>query len=165
MRLIFILAVNAILTGCMAALPPIAYQEGITKKQANNEIVDCSVTAAQKVPVNKGVYTTPSYTTPVRCLNSFGAITCSGGQTVGGNMVSYDANAQLRERVYVQCMENKGYQFIDYKVCPKDIQKKHNQKLALEGNNLNAKLISPFNNSCAYLSNQTTFTVDLTAYK
>ena len=146
----------------MAAPPAIPYQEGKTKKQANNDWLDCNVAAAQKVPVNTGVYTTPRYTTPLNCNTSFGNTTCTGGQTYGGNVASYDANARLREQVTIQCLQNKGYQIVNYEVCPKDVQKRHKEKLALEGTNLNVKLVAPSANSCAYIQNQTTILVDLT---
>ena len=165
MRLLILMAVTSILTGCMAAVPPVPYQEGRTKKQANNDWLDCTVSATQKVPVNTGIYTTPRYTTPLNCNTSFGNTTCTGGQTYGGNVASYDANARLREQVTIQCLQNKGYQIVNYEPCSRDVQKKHEQKLALEGTpNPNAKLISPFGNSCAYLHNQTTVLVDLAKF-
>lgn len=162
MRLIILLAVASILTGCMAALSPVPYQEGKTAKQSNNDLLDCNVSATQKVPVNTGVYTTPRYTTPLNCNTSLGNTTCTGGQTYGGNVGSYDSNARLRQQVTIQCLENKGYAMVNYKPCPNDVKKKHKQKLSGSVGTLDYQLISPYNNSCAYIDNQRTILVDLT---
>ena len=146
----------------MSVLPPIPYQKGKTLKQANNDILDCQVAALQKVPSNTAVYTTPKYTTPVECSESFGSVSCTGGQTTGGNVVSYDANTQLRQRVTEQCMDNRGYKIVDYAICPRDAQKKMNKKIAQEGEDLDQKMIPPSENSCAYVHKQKTIVLDLT---
>ena len=92
-----------------------------TKGQKAKDLLDCAVKASQAVPTNNRIATTPTYTTPVAC-NTYGAVStyggfgsysgntyCTGGQTYGGQNYSYDANAELRNKVENQCMVEKGY--------------------------------------------------------
>lgn len=88
--------------------------EPTTKEQKAKDLLHCSVKAAQTVPTNTKVETTPRYTTPVSCSSytSYGGYIdtdCTGGQTYGGQTYSYDANATLRDKVYSQCMIDRGY--------------------------------------------------------
>ena len=107
----------ALLSGCGGQKYNDAYAykiEPTTKGQKAKDLLDCSVQAAQAVPTNTKVETTPRYTTPVSCSSytSYGGYVdtdCTGGQTYGGQTYSYDANATLREKVRLQCMADRGY--------------------------------------------------------
>ena len=92
-----------------------------TKGQKAKDLLDCGVKASQAVPTDNRIASTPTYTTPVSC-NTYGTVStyggfgsyggntyCTGGQTYGGQTYSYDANAGLRDKVYTQCMAEKGY--------------------------------------------------------
>ena len=89
-----------------------------TKQQKAKHLVECATLAANKVPVSTQVGVTPRYTSPVYCntygnVSSFGSVNastnCTGGNTIGGNAYSYDANAELRIEIQDQCMAEKGY--------------------------------------------------------
>ena len=84
----------------------------VTFTKKAKDMLDCEVKAAQSIPSRTQAYTTPSFTTPVSCYG----YTCYGGQTIGGNTVMYDANNDLRDRVYNQCMEDKGYLRTSYPI-------------------------------------------------
>jgi len=111
-----------LLTGCQAATNSVyKYRDKPTTKfQKAEALLSCEVSAAKEIPVSNQTSTTPTfrtptYTTPVSCYTSYGGYTsCSGGQTTGGqtfggNLVTQDANLDLRGRVYEQCLVEKGY--------------------------------------------------------
>ena len=100
-----------LLAGCMTPAPLRYYLKTGSNSLTHNEAqLECEVAAAQSVPVSNQVSTTPTFTTPVTCSPGFGgSVTCNGGQTFGGNVVTHDANLDLRVRLESQCMANKGY--------------------------------------------------------
>lgn len=100
-----------LLAGCMTPEPmPFYLKTGSTPIQHNEAQLECEVTAAQSVPVSNQISTTPTFTTPISCSPGYGGyVTCSGGQKLGGNVVTNDANLDLRVRLETQCMANKGY--------------------------------------------------------
>lgn len=118
-----IIAASAIsitaVTGCMET--SMWYREGVSPMKVNSDSTDCQVAAAQRVPVNSQLGQTPVYYTPVQtqCYGYGSSVSCTqtGGQSYGGNVYSYDANAGLRSRVTQQCMMNKGYQLINIRKC------------------------------------------------
>lgn len=98
------------------------YKSGITPAQTEKAVTDCQIEAAQRVPQQMVVQTTPTYTTPVQTqCNQIGTQTfcnSTGGGTSGGQTYSTDANTGLRIRAYGQCMAGKGYQFVNIPPCP-----------------------------------------------
>ena len=125
------------LMGCVAAQTPYEqyqagvplraypYKAGVSFARIDSDRTDCQIEAAQRVPQNIVVSTTPSYSTPVQTTcNQIGTQTfCNqtGGQTYGGQTTSSDANAGLRVRAYGQCMANKNYRFVDIPACPQGV--------------------------------------------
>lgn len=124
MRKAFVVGIVAVglLAGCQVATNSgYMYRDKPTTKSKKAEaMLSCEVFATKEVPVSNQTSTTPTfrtptYTTPVSCYTGYGGYTsCSGGQTTGGqtfggNLVTKDANLDLRNRVYNQCMVNKGY--------------------------------------------------------
>ena len=102
-----------------------AYKTGASFSSTNNDITNCQVEAAQRVPQQQVVQTTPSYTTNTQTFcNRIGTQTLcntTGGQTIGGNTYSTDANAGLRSRVFYQCMANKNYRYVNIPPCPEGV--------------------------------------------
>lgn len=98
-------------------------KSGVTIDRYNDDILNCEVEAANRVPQNMSVGTTPVYRTPVRthCYSTgYGGVNCTqtGGQTYGGHAYSYDANAGLRVRAQQQCLERLGYRVATIPKCP-----------------------------------------------
>ena len=107
------------------------YKPGATNAEKASDYVDCAVEAANQVPVNSQIGTTPVYHAPtqtspmitscsgfgygVNCMTTGGQTT--GGQTYGGQVYSYDTNASLRVDVAKQCMMRKGYSFTPATIC------------------------------------------------
>ena len=99
-----------------------AYKAGATEARQQRDITDCQISAAQRVPQNLSVQTTPTYTSPTQTYcNRIGTQTfcnTTGGNTYGGQTYTTDTNAGLRVRAYGQCMVDKGYRFVNIPPCP-----------------------------------------------
>ena len=120
-KLLLTLGLSLVLAGCGVQQYNSHYGYRIkptTKQQKAKHLVECATLAANKVPVSTQVGVTPRYTSPVYCntygnVSSFGSVNastnCTGGNTIGGNAYSYDANAELRNEIHNQCMAEKGY--------------------------------------------------------
>jgi hypothetical protein len=102
-----------------------AYKTGGSGAAANNDITNCQVEAAQRVPQRQVSRTTASYTTPVQTsCNTIGTQTfcnSSGGDTIGGDNYTVDVNAGLRSKVFYQCMANKNYRYVNLPPCPNGV--------------------------------------------
>lgn len=107
------------------------YKAGVGWAQIDLDKTNCEIEAAQRVPQNIVLQTTPIVTTPTQVYcNQIGTQTfcnSTGGQTFGGQTTSSDANAGLRLRAYGQCMARNGYRFVDIPVCPagSDLSSQH----------------------------------------
>ena len=112
-----------------------AYKAGVGWAEIDRDKINCEIEAAQRVPQNIVVQTSPSYTTPTQTYcNQVGTQTIcntTGGQTYGGQTTSTDANAGLRSRAYAQCMAQKNYRFVDIPACPTgtDLSSQHNETI------------------------------------
>jgi hypothetical protein len=110
-----------------------AYKAGVGWNQIDRDKTDCEIEAAQRVPQNIVVRSSPTYTTPTQTsCNQIGTQTfcnTTGGQIYGGQTTSSDANAGLRMRAYGQCMAQRGYRFVDIPACPPgtDLSSQHNE--------------------------------------
>lgn len=111
------------------------YKAGESFASLANDKTNCEIEAAQRVPQNIVVQTSPSYTTDTQTYcNQIGTQTLcntTGGQTYGGQTTSTDTNAGLRLRAYGQCMSQKGYRFVDIPACPAgtDLSSQHNEEV------------------------------------
>ncbi|SEJ64006.1 hypothetical protein SAMN05421762_2010 [Pseudooceanicola nitratireducens] len=122
---------------CVPTAHSIYWKSGKTYQQRQNDFTNCEVEAVRKVPVAQAVgvtpvYHTPAYTTPIQtsCYGTGYYASCTstggqvyGGQTYGGDVYTYDANSDLRDRVAMQCMSNRGYQKITVPVCDAEQKK------------------------------------------
>ncbi|MCW3781380.1 hypothetical protein [Defluviimonas salinarum] len=123
--------------GCQPTSQSEYWKDGGSVARRQNDYTNCEVDAVNKVPTAMKVGTTPTYTTPtyvtpsstscygygysVNCYTTGGNVT--GGQTYGGQVYSYDANLDLRKRVFGQCMANAGYTQITVPTCTKEQEK------------------------------------------
>lgn len=97
-------------------------KQGVTVDRLKNDWLNCEIEAAQRVPQNIAVGTTPTYTTPIQtqCYSTgYGGVRCTqtGGQTYGGQSYTYDANAKLRVAAQQQCLARSGYQNVQIPKC------------------------------------------------
>ncbi|GGL52465.1 hypothetical protein [Wenxinia marina] len=118
------LAVPLALAACMPPRPDpsLWYRAGADPARMERALTACEVDAAREVPANTQIRTTPEFTTPqrTRCRTSItGEEICrtTGGDTIGGDIVSYDSNAGLRTRVVAACMQDQGYARITLPRC------------------------------------------------
>ena len=115
--------VTLMLSGCMETTQPATYiyRDGTSVAEADRDHFDCDVKAAQAVPTNTQIETMPSYTTPLRtsCNTRYGSTNCTttGGDVIGGQTFSYDANEDLRREVWARCMGDRGYTGISIAAC------------------------------------------------
>lgn len=109
------------LSGCVNQA--IWYKPNVSPSLNVSDRTDCEVEAAQTVPSNTQVRTTPSFTTPtyVDCYGGFCSVT--GGDQVGGKTYSVDTNKDLRDRVMRQCMAKRGWQVVTLPYCGAGEQK------------------------------------------
>lgn len=96
----------------------IPHKTGSTPAAYEKDRLDCEVLAANTVPQSLSVSTTPSYTTTAYTSCYGYSCTTTGGDTIGGNLVTRDNNTGLRNRFYAQCLAQKGWSFINIKACP-----------------------------------------------
>lgn len=120
-RMTILLVCGSLVAGCEVPPETLYWQTGMTPAQQQRDQTNCRVNAANSVPVNTQIGTTPTYSTPVQtnCYNTGYSVSCqsTGGQVYGGNAYSYDANSRLRANVVQQCMADRGYQLISFPVC------------------------------------------------
>ncbi|MCT4370066.1 hypothetical protein CLG85_006850 [Yangia mangrovi] len=95
---------------------------GVTAGQLQNDVTDCQIEAAQRVPQQILTTTTPTHSTPAetQCVTKGKTVTCTttGGEIYGGETYSYDANEGLRARAEGQCLSGKGYRLATIPKCP-----------------------------------------------
>lgn len=131
-------ALAAALTGCATPqtaydrykagepLRNIPYKTGATEASLGRDLTNCRVVAAQRVPQQQVVQSTPGFTTPSQTIcNRVGTQTIcntTGGQTFGGGVTTSDANAGLRQQVFGQCMIDRGYRYVSLPPCPQGAQ-------------------------------------------
>ncbi len=97
-------------------------KKGVTANSYDNDWLNCEIEAAQRVPQNMTIGTTPVYSTPVQtqCYSTgYGGVSCTqtGGQTYGGHTYSYDANSELRGEAQRQCLTRSGYRSVMIPKC------------------------------------------------
>ncbi len=96
------------------------YKDGAAVAQLNADLTECQVQGVNRVPANTQIRSTPVTVTPVRRICNSAGTACRivGGDVLGGETYSYDANAGLRNRVITQCMAARGYRAVEIPMCP-----------------------------------------------
>lgn len=98
------------------------YKPGVEVARLETDTTNCQVTAAQEVPPNTQIRSTPSAFYP-------GVAYCGGGGCFYGDpfwadsyVYSVDTNAPLRQKVTDQCMNAKGYAPVRIPLCPIEVK-------------------------------------------
>lgn len=120
----WVTAVVGAMVGCSASgrLASYGYRANTTVAQLDKDNFDCRVAAANQVPANTQINSTPGYITPVqtqcRVRGYTTQCTSYGGERLGGETYSYDANRGLRAEYFQRCLASKGYQVFSLPTCP-----------------------------------------------
>ncbi|MDC9700900.1 MAG: hypothetical protein PSN37_01520 [Alphaproteobacteria bacterium] len=86
------------------------YRPNTIVQQKVNDFLDCQLEGVQSVPSNQEFVSRDGYKTPTTCQrDASGNTFCTGGNTVGGGVSSFDNNALLRSRTERRCMQRRGY--------------------------------------------------------
>lgn len=136
------------LAACVETEPRLTnWREGTPVSEIRRESLDCGMASSRAVPVNSQVGVTPTYTTPLiaqpsytSCYGGSYSVSCTttgggytGGQTFGGQVYTYDANQELRDGYYRQCMRSRGYSEIMVRPCTDTEWKKATRRLDTSG--------------------------------
>jgi hypothetical protein len=107
----------------LAACGPLGlyHKAGVPVAAMNSTLTDCEVEALAKVPVDRRIERDPIRIVPRRVCDSAGNCTVVHDR-VGGEVRTWDANANLRARVLNQCMTNKGFTYVNLPACPQGIR-------------------------------------------
>ena len=106
------------------ACAPLAtyYKPGVEVARLETDTTNCQVTAAQEVPPNNQIRSTPTafYPGVAYC----GAAGCMYGDPFWSDSYIYtvDVNAPLRQKVIQQCMREKGYSPVRIPRCPVEVK-------------------------------------------
>lgn len=103
----------------MAACGPydVYYREGASYSAQQRDLLGCKVKATSSVPESLRVATTPVFVSPVRTTCDGKTCTTTGGEVSGGNVYTYDANADLRASFERQCMADRHYSVVRLPMC------------------------------------------------
>ncbi|OOZ76055.1 hypothetical protein BOW50_10535 [Solemya velum gill symbiont] len=110
-----------LLSGCVTTPAEIHHKTGVKPQKQASDLTACQVKAANAVTASIQVRSTPIFQTRTKmnCRIVDDNIRCkeTGGRISGGDVRTYDANADLRERVTDECMTKKGYMKYEFRRC------------------------------------------------
>lgn len=107
----------AFLAGCFPV--EIYHKDGAALTRLQADETACQVQALKEVPVNKMTRVTPIRMVPRKVCDASGACETTY-RTIGGQVITYDANEKLRARYEAQCMTDKGYRTVELPICQGD---------------------------------------------
>jgi hypothetical protein len=144
------LALSALL---LAACGPLGiyHKAGTSVALMNDTQTTCEVEALGKVPVDRRIEREPVRIVPRRVCDSKNNCTTVYDR-VGGEVRTYDANEDLRQRVLNQCMTAKGYTYVELPACSQSIK-----RAAPVGVTTVMPRLAP--NSCAITNNNGTWQI------
>jgi hypothetical protein len=94
------------------------YREGQTVARLSADETTCEVLGVQQVPPNTQVRRTPVELIPEReFCDRAGNCRVIPARLEGGEVYTFDANDDLRNRVVAQCMADKGYTRVTVPAC------------------------------------------------
>lgn len=106
-----------VLASCAGPLR-LYYQPGAQVANMQRSLLDCQVAAVESAPVATQIRREPPrYIPPRRYCDSAGRCWYDGGFWIDGEVYTFDANADLRERVERQCMADRGYSYVEVPNC------------------------------------------------
>lgn len=98
------------------------YRPGATVQKVERETIACEVSALRQVPASTQTRRLPPrFVPPQQFCDSAGACTVRPGYYIPGEVVSFDPNDGLRQRVEQQCMADRGYAPVSIPECPESI--------------------------------------------
>ena len=107
--------------GCEPGPTAFYLQQDTTAGRTQSDITRCEVEAVNTVPTANVQTVSPVYRTPdqTTCQETALGIRCTTtpGTTYGGNVSTFDQNADLRSRVLNQCMASRGYSLVTLPHC------------------------------------------------
>ena len=108
----------------LAACGPLGiyYKAGTSVAPMNDTQTTCEVEALGKVPVDQRIVREPVRIVPRQVCNKKGDCTTVYDR-IGGEIRTYDANVDLRQRVLNQCMTAKGYTYVELPACSQSIKR------------------------------------------
>ncbi|UWR36246.1 hypothetical protein K3762_10555 [Sulfitobacter sp. W074] len=98
------------------------YKPGATVAQVNRATTSCEVQALRDVPISTQIRREPPrYVPERRHCDANNNCTTRGGFYVPGELVTFDPNQDLRNRVEGQCMADKGFAPVSIPACPSNV--------------------------------------------
>jgi hypothetical protein len=128
------------------------HKPGAPVSEMNRAMTNCEVSALNRVPVDQRISRDPIRIVPRRVCDSAGNNCTTFYDRVGGEVRTWDANADLRGRVLNQCMADQGYNFINLPACSQAVRKAAPPRATTV-----LPLLAP--NSCAIRNNDGTFQI------
>ncbi|EDQ04531.1 hypothetical protein OIHEL45_12560 [Sulfitobacter indolifex HEL-45] len=116
-------ALTLIALGAAACAPlNTYYKPGASVAQVNRATTACEVQALRDVPISTQVRREPPrYVPERRHCNADNKCRVTGGFYVPGELVTFDPNENLRNRVEGQCMADQGFAPVSIPACPNNI--------------------------------------------
>lgn len=123
--------VRRILFAGLAVLPMVGcmpldtyYKAGASVSRMERDRTTCEVRALRDAPVASQLRRgAPIFIPPERYCDSNGNCTVYGGYWEPGPLYTVDVNADLRQRVEMQCMMDRGYLEVSLPPCPAQLAK------------------------------------------
>ncbi|MEQ5826614.1 hypothetical protein J3456_04500 [Sulfitobacter sp. NFXS29] len=98
------------------------YKPGATVAQVNRATTACEVLALRDVPISTQIRREPPrYVPERRQCDANNNCTTRGGFYVPGELVTFDPNQDLRNRVEEQCMADRGFAPVSIPACPSNV--------------------------------------------
>jgi len=113
MQTVLTVATGVLVSGCVSE---VGYRSNTSLKSVDQAFFQCRVAAAQNVPPNTVIRSTPGFAGPI-----YGG--CAGGYCgtfgpyYGTEITSYDANRPLRREYFRRCVASKGYTTFELPRC------------------------------------------------
>ena len=108
----------------LGACQPVSmyYRPGVTVAKANDDRLDCEVSALRDAPVATQIRQQPSFYVPPRqYCDASGNCYVRGGYWEPGRVYTVDVNAGLRRQLTDRCMAQKGYAPVSIPPCPPSV--------------------------------------------
>jgi hypothetical protein len=116
-------ALTLLLTLGACAPLSLYYKPGVPVMRLQDDQLACEVAALKQAPVAiQRLRTPPRYIPPQRYCDARGRCWTEGGYWEDGLLYTTDVNADLRERLEVQCMAKRGYRKVDIPQCSPGVQ-------------------------------------------
>ena len=119
-RIVFSLAVVALLSACGPGTSTFAYRSNTSPAQQHTDSFQCEVEATRTIPVATEVRIEPGFWTASRTVCNADGRNCRvfGGHFVPGSTYTVDRNEGLRREYFARCLAARGYALSTVERCP-----------------------------------------------